>query len=67
MLADGLLFYNWRLLSGGGEGVEGEGARIPARGEQKLQNTVTIVQKKNTSVTLMLAKFRVFIKYLFEE
>lgn len=67
MLADGLLFYNWRLLSGGGEGVEGEGARIPARGEQKLQNTVTIVQKKNTSVTLMLAKFRVFIKYPFEE
>lgn len=67
MLADGLLFYNWRLLSGGGEGVEGEGARIPARGEQKLQNTVTIVQKKNTSVTLMLVEFRVFIKYLFKE
>lgn len=67
MLADGLLFYNWRLLSGGGEEVEGEGARIPAREEQKLQNTVTIVQKKNTSVTLMLVEFRVFIKYLFKE
>lgn len=50
---------------GVGEGV-GEPSRIPARGEQKLQNTVTII-KKNTKVTLMFAKFRTYTEYLFKE
>lgn len=51
---------------GVGEGV-GEVSRIPARGEQKLQNTVTIIKKKITKVTLMSAKFRTYTEYLFKE
>lgn len=70
----GIANYCWLMVyyfttsdccQGVGVGV-GEPSRIPARGEQKLQNTVTII-KKNTKVTLMFAKFRTYTEYLFKE